>query len=178
MAIAASLWFDDGMEAAVRVLWGEVARRGISDQLHRGPYRPHITLGVWHSLADEPFRSALQNLLRDEPTLDVALGAVGEFPGAEGVVYLQPGISEPLVRLRRRVHEVAESLGGRWASPHPSVPWFPHCTIAWRLDSGASRKALDFLSSIALPIRGWGVAVGIVDTPAEIELHRVSLAIA
>jgi 2'-5' RNA ligase len=176
MAIAASLWFDDGLEATIRVLWSEVARRGISGRLHEGPFRPHITLGAWQPFDHLLFERALRRHLNDVPAIELVLGAVGAFPGDPGVVYLQPGMNEGLIHLRRSVHEAADGLGARWGSPHPSSAWFPHCTIAWQLDSGASRSALEFLSGIALPIRGFGVAVGIVDTPAEVELHRVSLA--
>src|SRR5438552_4491599 len=140
MAIAASLWFDDGLEAAIRALWGEAARQGISDSQHRGPDCPHITLGVWQPFDDRRFHGALQERLGDVPALDLVFGAVGGFPTDPGVVYLQPGVTEALGRLRRDVHEVADALGARWASPYPPGTWFPHCTIAWQLDPDRFRR--------------------------------------
>src|SRR5207249_672755 len=77
MAIGVSLWFDDALEARVRALWRMIAERGISRVLHDGPYRPHVTLGVWERLDLERFVPALRALAGSIPPVPIALASAG-----------------------------------------------------------------------------------------------------
>jgi 2'-5' RNA ligase len=176
MAIAASLWFDSPLEATIRAAWSEIARREISKLLHESRYRPHLTLGVWEPLDHDALARQISTSLRGAPSFEIVLGAIGGFTGEHGVVFLQPGTTPELVRLREHVHEAAARLGARSVSWYPQGPWFPHVTIAWRLSREAQLQAIECLQGLELPLRGLGVAVGIVDTPAEVELHRIELA--
>ena len=175
MSTGASLWFNEPLESEIRNLWSDLAAAGISDGLHAGPYRPHLTLGVWDSLDPGPLAGVLREALKTEIGPEVRFEAIGVFPGKHGVVYLTPGVTDALSLIRNRVKAAALELGGRPATWLPSGPWFPHCTLAWELTAAQLLDAVRRLLPVELPLTGRAVALGIVDTPAEVELERIPL---
>jgi 2'-5' RNA ligase len=99
---------------------------------------------------------------------------VFENPGP--VVYLAPEDDDgELAALHARLHALA--------APHVSDPlpftrpteWTPHCTVAWRLSDARLVLIPRRIAEQWLPPAGEGVALGLVDTPAEIELGRIPL---
>ena len=173
--IAASLWFDPALEAEIRELWAGLARAGITDGLHAGPYRPHVTLGSWDSMALAPFMADLQRLADQTSPLRMHFDAVGTFEDRESVAFLRPRPSAALASIRARVHAIAAAHGS--GVHHRTVPdtWNPHCTLAWGLAPATLARALEFLHGAQLPAPGRAVAIGVIDTPAEIELERIEL---
>ena len=175
MAKAVSLWFDDALEARIRSMWAELAQHRISSALHDGPYRPHVTLGVWEQLDLEVFVPAASRLARDLEPFPITFDSVGTFPGTPAVVFLRPGSSGALRSVHERIHaRVGES--GTGPSPlYAPGRWQPHCTLAWQLDREGLRRACDLLRGSPLPGAGTVAAIGVIDTPAEIERHRLPL---
>ena len=175
MAIAASLWFDSALEAAVRAAWNELSRRGISGSMLAGPCRPHVTLGVWEHVHVPRFADDLRELAGSTAPLPIALDAVSAFEQAESVAWLRPAGGAALTALQRRVHAIGSASG---SGPHAfqlPAAWTPHVTCAWGLSRDALADAVACLESLPLPLSGRGIAIGIIDTPAEIELERIEL---
>lgn len=75
--IAVSAWFDERAEGVVHGVWRQLAEAGVDDSLHAGPYRPHLTLGVWDDVPLE----AVAPLVAAVPAFPVTFRAVGIFPG-------------------------------------------------------------------------------------------------
>ncbi len=175
MAIGVSLWFDRALEDRVRGLWRGVAERGWSRRLHEGPYRPHVTLGVWERLDLPRLVPALRGALASAGSFPIAFGSVGTFPGGEGVAFLAPCMSARLFELHRQVHALGTEHGtGAFAYYVPDA-WIPHCTIAWNATPEAVLDSVAWLAALDLPWEGRAEAVGVIDTPAEIELFRVPI---
>src|SRR5258706_1687319 len=127
MAIGVTLWFDELLEARIRDIWAELAAHGISTLLHEGPYRPHVTLGVWERLDIDACVLALREAAPAWPAFPIRFGAVGTFPGDEGAAFLQPVAGAALHRMHRDVHDLTTPFA---ANPFPYyVPdaWNPHC---------------------------------------------------
>jgi 2'-5' RNA ligase len=174
VAIAISAWFDTASEAVVRGLWNSMANAALDDSLHTGPYRPHITLGVWEELPTEAATAALTELSAQLSPLQVTFQIVGAFgarPAGECGVFLAPTVSRELRLLHERAHH-----GLRYAAQSPIAyylpgNWNPHCTLAWRLAVECVPAAVDVAPKAdVLPLSVTIDRIGVIDTPAEIEL--------
>jgi len=175
VAIGISLWFDTALEARVREIWSDLAAQDISALLHDGPYRPHLTLGVWERLDVGACVLALREAAPAWPAFPIKLASVGAFPGDEGASFLQPAMSASLLRMHRQVHELASTFATHPFPYYLPDAWTPHCTMAWRVPRPRVLQAVDLLLSCGLPFEGRVVAVGVIDTPTEVELHRIEL---
>lgn len=175
MAIGVSLWFDPELEARVREVWRELAEAGIDSSLFDGRYRPHITLGIWNIASLAELEGALSEWVADRRSIDVEFRSVGLFPEGNGITFLQPVFSSALLALQRDCHALVSRLGPS-ASPYFQPDgWVPHCTCAWDVPRGQILSAASIILDGTLPLKGSGVAIGMIDTPAEVELSRFEL---
>ena len=176
MGYGISAWFDHDTEQRVRVLWSRIADQGIFRDFTDGPFRPHVTLGVYESLAVTEFRSALARPLSELPRFAIRFPGIGFFPGDSLVAYLTITPSSSLETLYRTVHSVATGFGRNLHSNHLPDHWNPHSSLGLNLAVSSAQSLLDFLSFEPFPIVGTVDRVGIIDTPAEIEVGTVYLA--
>lgn len=179
--IAISAWFDERSEAVVRDLWRRMAEAAVDGSLHTGSYRPHITLGVWEEVPIATASNRLMDLASGLSTFPLAFRALGIFPGhrlhqdRHPGVYLAPTVTQQLRELHERVHSVMHEVGT--GSVHRHVPgrWEPHCTVAWRLTSRLVSSATQVvIDAGVLPLAATITRIGLIDTPAEIELDDFS----
>ena len=175
MAIAASLWFDAALERTVRDAWRTLAGHGIAGALDPSVYRPHATLGVWERMDLPAFSAALRTLAAGTPAIPLALDGIGTFANEGRVVWLRPSAGEALKSLQLEVTAIGDALGEGAPAHRRAGEWTPHVTVAWGLSEPALVDTLAFLRELPLPMRGTGAAIGIIDTPAEIELERIEL---
>ena len=175
MAIAVSLWFDSDLETRVRELWRELAATGVESSLYNGKYRPHITLGIWSIASVEELEADLRAWVVDQRRFEVEFRSVGLFPEGNGLACLQPLVTAPLLALQREAHSLASRLGAT-ASPYfEPGSWVPHCTMAWEVSRERILEVADFLLRTPLPLKGNIAAIGVIETPAEVELRRFDL---
>jgi 2'-5' RNA ligase len=175
MAIGVSAWFDSATESAIRAMWKQLADAGVSRTLHDGPYRPHVTLAVFETIDREAFVPAIRQHLSSLRPLPVVFAGLGIFLNDPLTVYLSVTPSDRLLHLHRDVHEL---LRGRAQGPTPYYlqdSWTPHATLAFALPRTMLPKAMDLLSAIALPFEGVVDRLGVIDTPAEVELETAWL---
>jgi 2'-5' RNA ligase len=171
MAMGVSLWFDEAFEDAVRAVWRAVRDAGVASKLTDGPYRPHVTLGVWDRVDRPEADEVLAELTSARVPFAVRFDAFGAFSGPEPGLVLTPTLTTRL----RDLHEAAHaSLAAHAYEPTPHrLPeaWNPHCTIAWGLPAARLPEALAVaLRTLPLPITGTADRVGLIDTPVEVEL--------
>jgi 2'-5' RNA ligase len=171
MAFGVSLWFDEAFEDAVRAVWRAVAEAGVATKLVDGPYRPHVTLGVWERVDRPAADEALAALTAARAPFAVRFDAFGAFSGPVPGLFATPTVTTRL----RELHESAYAM----LAPHAHEPtarrvpeaWNPHCTLAWGLPAERLPAALAVaLRALPLPITGMADRVGLIDTPAEVEL--------
>jgi 2'-5' RNA ligase len=179
MAFGVSLWFDEAFEHTVRAVWRAVADAGVATKLVDGPYRPHVTLGVWERIDRPAVDEALAALTAVRAPFAVRFDAYGAFSGPEPGLFATPTLTTRL----RELHESTYAV----LAPHAHEPtarrlpeaWNPHCTIAWGLPAERLPQALAVaLRALPLPITGTADRVGLIDTPAEVELACFPLAAA
>ena len=92
--------------------------------------RPHVTLAGWEELDVAPFTAALQAFAVRTAPLDVYLGAVGIFPGDQGVVYIAPRVTTDLLGLHARFHARLGAFGSGLNPFCTLDTWIPHATVA------------------------------------------------
>lgn len=173
MAYAVSVFFDDTTDLFVRDLWRAVEDVGISDFLSRGPFHPHLTLGIWQNLSVSEVQAQLSMLAVEMQQLPLLLPSVGVFPGGEGAVFLSATLTRSLQDLHSGVHALLDSLAEGPSPYYLPDCWNPHCTLARSLTPSQVAETVS-LSLRLLPdtVVGSITAIGLVETPAEIELGR------
>jgi 2'-5' RNA ligase len=154
VAIAASLWFDPTLEAAVRGVWADLASRGVAGSLHAGPHRPHLTHGIWERMDAPAFSAALRTLAAGTAPLPIVLDRVGAFGNAPHVVWLGPRPDAALAALHRDVQALGGTHGSGAFARQIAGAWNPHVTIAWGLSNEELANALEMLRTLLLPLPG------------------------
>jgi 2'-5' RNA ligase len=173
--LAVSAWFDEGAERAVRELWRAASEAGLDGSLDGGPYRPHLTLGVWERAEHDAASRSLERVAAATAPLTVSFRALGIYPDDPGV-YLTPTVTAELRTLHERVHAALDVVADGSVERHRPGRWEPHCTVAWRLDRRDVPAVVSLLlEADVLPLDATITRLGLIDTPAEIELgsHRL-----
>jgi len=176
MDIAISLWFDQDLETSVRRIWADLAREGISSIMHDGPYRPHVTLGVWREVDHNRVITSLERLLLNQATFPVRFKSIGNFPGEEGVTFLHPIVTTELLTIHNSVHTLMENVSSNTVPNYLPDSWVPHCTLVFRTQRQDQLACSGYLLDNWHQLYGEICAVGIIEIPAEIELYRIELA--
>jgi 2'-5' RNA ligase len=176
MAYAVSVFFDEQTDRAVRTIWRQIEAAGISSFLSQGPFHPHLTLAIFERLDVDGARVVLASLAAGQPPLPVALPSVGAFPGGEGVVFLSATITGALLGLHRQVHTLLTDHAGAPVPYYLPERWNPHCSLARALTPEQVAPAVAHsLGLISGTIFGTLTQIGVIETPAEVELCRFDL---
>jgi 2'-5' RNA ligase len=170
MAYAVSAWFDPDLERRVRGVWGELYAHGVASTFHVGPYRPHVTLGISEMVDRERLGDALRSTVRRFEPLPSVLSSVCFFTGARPTVYLGITPRAELLDLHAAVHELLGAHGSGPVVYYLPGRWNPHCSLISGAEAVDRAAALTQLAELELPFRGTIDRLGLIDTPAEIEL--------
>ena len=176
MAIAVSAWLDPQTESQVRDIWKSLHEAGLCSTLHLGPYRPHITLGVYQQLESlSTFTQALHQVAANTLSVECIFASLGIFLNERPVVFLAATVSEPLRALHVQVHQVLAQYGSDPIVYGLPNRWNPHCTLEPFVEKSKLTSVVDFLNELELPIVGTINRLGIIDTPREVELDEIYL---
>jgi 2'-5' RNA ligase len=181
--IAVSAWLDERSEVLVRDIWRQMAKAAVDESLHAGPYRPHITLGIWEEVRVDAASTRLKSLASEVSVFPLTFRAIGIFPGhgsdpgGTPGVYLVPSVTPELHRLHEGVHALVAGVGAGPIYRYVPGRWEPHCTVAWRLATHRISRAVDVvIDAGVLPLAATITRIGLIETPAEIELDCLQLA--
>jgi 2'-5' RNA ligase len=126
-------YFDPATEARLTALRASLPPPASDEAREALQVRPHVSLAGWEELDVDPFTAALQTFAARTAPLDVHLGAVGIFPGDQGVVFIAPRVTTGLLKLHAEFHA---HLGAFGSGPNPYCTldtWIPHSTVAMYL---------------------------------------------
>jgi 2'-5' RNA ligase len=126
-------------------LWEELARRGISDSMPRLGYRPHVTLGVYDTVAPDAAVPLLHEFAARCLPLAADFIGLRSFPGAAPVLWAAPAASPDLAAAHALLHEM---LGADCREHYRPGSWIPHCTLALALDEDGLHAALSALQPL------------------------------
>lgn len=129
MIKAIELYFDRAADQAVRHLWDQLARAGISNSMDGIGTVPHLSLVVTDNLPTAEVTPHLQELTRSVAPPTIALTHLGIF--ASGAIFLGVNASAALVEVHRRVTTAIQPIAQGGDSYHLPGAWVPHCTLAF-----------------------------------------------
>lgn len=175
MAYAVSLFFDEETDRWIRQAWQAIEDAGVSSFLSRGPYHPHLTMAIFEWANVAHVREELTAIATGIDSFRVLFPSIGIFPGDEGVVFLAATMSETLFDLHQRLHQALYLHCRNPVSYYLPNIWNPHCSLARGLTP-------EQITSAVIPCRamfrdtleGSITAIGLVDTPAEVEVFRIA----
>jgi 2'-5' RNA ligase len=149
-------------DARVRAAWRALDAAGIESPAVNATitgYQPHVSLAVFDHAS--PMDGELRAAVAGAVGLPLRLGALGVFPGKEGVVFFGVVVTRALAALQQDVYEVVtRHTRGYWETYEPGV-WVAHCTLA----TGAEDPGLAYaaLAPLDLPIETACASVELVD---------------
>ncbi len=172
---AVVLRFDPVMEKKLQDIQKTLRLHGLEPESEVSYSRPHITLAGLKGIAPVELAERVQAFAEGEAHLDVELGAVGTFPGNEGVVYIAPVVTGGFLGFHERF---LSHLGKRVVllrDYYKQGSWMPHCTVALYLSEsqvpvavGLCRKS-DVFDSARL------VEIALIEFPSAEEVGAYAL---
>src|SRR5947208_15861862 len=100
MPYALELGLDDHAAAVVRRLWHDLVDEGVVHMARSGA-RPHVSVGIWHSLDRDAAEAELTRFASEVAPLPIMRASVGLFPHVP-LFIATPGASE-LLQLHARL---------------------------------------------------------------------------
>lgn len=155
MTYAIVLYFDPTTEARLRTLREALDRQLVDSLLAAAGVRPHLSLTVLRDVDPAALRPELRQLAGGFQPLSLSLGAVGTFPGDDGVVFVSPSVTAELLALHDRLLQRLDGLGLAMAPFYGRDRWVPHCTAAMYLPPDKILQAIDICcrSDVFGPVR-------------------------
>lgn len=141
MPFAVTALFDECSEARIWALRARLVQAGNGDPAS-AEVCPHLTLAILPALDAAALREPLRSWCRATPPLAVEIAAVGTFPTAEGVVYLAPIVTVPLLEMNARLQALLASVGLAGIKTYRPDSWVPHVTVGIQLSPEAVAGAV------------------------------------
>lgn len=163
MGYAIELALDDEYAAKVYPLWDAIHTHFGGTDLRLLGARPHISLAVLPDLTPETFYAPLEEFASTCPVLDIHFASVASFPTAEGVVFLAPVVTEELLSLHKRFHQLLRLLNVTSNPYYEPGSWVPHCTIGQNLPAAKVASALDFARTAGVYSRARLVEISLIE---------------
>jgi 2'-5' RNA ligase len=167
---AVELSFDQGTDAAVRLVWEELAREGVNDFMVNFGVHPHISLAIFDELAVSQADPQIAEFARTIVPMPVILSSVGVFAGDAGVVFFGAVATDQLLAAHGELHRRLDPMShGAWPY-YARREWVPHCTLTQDMPEDRIPRAIEIARRAPLPIRGTLERVSLVKfrPPADI----------
>ena len=174
MAYAISAWFDAKTEHIIREVWQQLADQGVSSEFNI-KYRPHITLVLCENIDMNSVITGLSHLASRIAPIPLQLSYVGVFNNKPDVVFYVPTVTMELLLLQKEVCNLV-SDNQNYAHYAPGT-WNPHCSLAVCHSPDSVARSIEICGNRNLPVVGTIENLGIIETPAEIELQSFLLKI-
>jgi 2'-5' RNA ligase len=143
MGYAMELNLSQDSAARVVELWERLAKESISSTMLDVRAQPHISLAVFEELDPAVLRAGLRRFAEVTRPLQVVLSSVGVFPTGEGVVFLAPVVTQELLVVHHRFHNLLRDRGIGSAEYYRPGNWVPHCTVAMGVAADKIGPALE-----------------------------------
>lgn len=163
MPFVAELYFDPSTEACIHGAWKAIDEAGISDSMPKGGYRPHISLGVCNHIELNAFAQELSTFAASVAPFRLSFPNIGIFSTSEGVVFLGVTVTEQLLNVHTRFHEIFKKHAQEQREYYTVGNWTPHCTLAFGLSEHQIAEAVTVCRQIDLPVSPEVKGIGLVD---------------
>ena len=123
------------------------------------------------------FSNDFRSIARKSKPFSLSLSGVKTFENPKGVTaFLAIQINSDLFSIHETIHNMAQRFGCSPKEYYLKGRRTPHCTLASNLNQDGINKTVEYVSKeVALPIQGMVDRIGLIETPAEIEMDEFPL---
>jgi 2'-5' RNA ligase len=151
MSVSIELLFDEFATRRCVDLWRRLESRFDCRKLSRDGGQPHLSL----ALIDEGFEIDLDEMVEtvalNTGVFELRFTNVSQFDSAEGVVFLEPESSEPLLHCHELVHHSLRERAVPSNALYAPELWIPHSTVAIDVPIDVRKEAAS-VAAESLPI--------------------------
>ena len=171
MPFVVELYFDPSAEERIRSAWKAIDAAGISDSMPKGGYRPHISLGVCNHIELNAFAQELSTFAASVTPFRLSFPNIGIFSTSEGVVFLGVTVTEQLLNVHTRFHEIFKKHAQEQREYYTVGNWTPHCTLAFGLSEHQIAETVTVCRQIDLPVSTEVKEIGVMNvSPAGCQM--------
>ena len=163
MPFVVELYFDPSTEERIGGAWKAIDDAGISDSMRKGGYRPHVSLGVCDRLETDSLAQELSTFAVGVAPFRLSFPNIGIFSTSEGVVYLGVTVTEQLLNVHARFHEIFKKHAQEQREYYAVGRWVPHCTLAFGLSEEQIVETVTICRQIDLPVSTEVKEIGLVE---------------
>lgn len=174
MMYLVTAYFDNQTSLALGRIIDDTAEFTGNDFMTANHIPPHLTLLQFHSKTDaKKIISAFENAIVTDCKIDVSFKKCqAEIPH---VVYL-PVENEKLTKLNKMFSDSFSLLDETIISPHYCPEkFYPHVSLAKRLDDFQRKKGIEFMKEIKMPASGKIVSIVLTEGKPPKKLSEISL---
>ena len=163
MPFVVELYFDPSTEEGIHGAWKAIDEAGINSAMLEGGYRPHVSLGVCDQLEVNALAQELSTFAASVVPFRFSFPNIGIFSTSEGVVFLGVTVTDQLLNIHARFHEIFKKHAQEQREYYAVGKWTPHCTLAFGLLEHEIAEAVKICRQIALPTSTEVKEIGIVE---------------
>lgn len=130
MGYAVEMCFDEQSDRQIREIWA-----AIDSSLPGLNASPHFSLSLHGNVEPACMRHVLQVFASQNRRISVEMPLYSSFLTDEGVLFLAPVVTEPLLDLHKAFHQLLAEYGIESHPYHRPGAWIPHCTMDIHLNS-------------------------------------------
>ena len=150
---AVSLHFTQEVNDIIAAATKEIAQLTGNTYMLDNKVPPHVTIGAFHAdKRDEPkLLQMVQDFAKTQNPGTIHFTAPGDFN--QKVLFLKPQKDDYLININAALHKIMlpEFQEGENGYYLPDI-WFPHTTLATRLNQTQFTQALEIANKITLPL--------------------------
>lgn len=140
-------FLDFETETAFKRLWKYLSEKNITKYgVENKGRRPHITLADYDNLEKNRFIQLLNEFYEDRQKIDMSLNILGTFINT-GTLFIAPTLTTELLDFHKNHHNYFKAFNENEKSFYIPGKWYPHCTIASRLDDDKMLEAFKYCKS-------------------------------
>ena len=162
MPFVVELYFDPLNRSEHSRRMEAIDEAGISDSMPKSGYRPHVSLGVCDHLETDSLAQELTTFAASITPFRLSFPNIGIFSTSEGVVFLGVTVTEQLLNVHTRFHEIFKKYAQEQREYYTVGRWVPHCTLAFGLSEEQIVEAVTICRQITLPILAEVKEIGVV----------------
>ena len=173
---AVSLHFSKKINDIVISTLQAIADKTVNRFMIENKIPPHITIGAFHAAREEEVKllQLVEGFARDQKAGSVQFVEVGDFNGK--VLFLQPEKNNFLSEINKKLHtlllpEFEKAENGYYL---PDI-WFPHTTLATRLNQNQFSAAKEIAKKISLPLEAAIEELAVYQCSPFLELKKYKL---
>ncbi|MCL2194442.1 MAG: 2'-5' RNA ligase family protein [Oscillospiraceae bacterium] len=147
MDYALELFFDEQSEQRIRDDWRQVG----NDYLLRVQSTPHVTLGIFSDIPPAQADATLQAAAKRIAPFPMQFASVGAFVSPHMWLYLAPTVTQHLLDLHARLHDVFAFCDSAKFPYYHVGNWVPHCAITPAENAQQLARATEILAQAHEP---------------------------